>query len=229
MRVRNDEGDLTNEALALLLKIVLLGLVVCVAIGGGFAIFRSVTDADAGPRDLSAVDVGFLQDMIDHHTQAIAMSERYLSSNRRGGAASYAAEVIPFQRLEITMMDKWLTRGGFARGANDRQAMGWMGMSTSVATMPGMQTQDTVDAFTAAVGPVADGLFFDVMSDHHRGGVHMAEYAAAHGKNSWVKKFAANMARNQQQEIVEYSQAIKRLASNVPVPPMTIRPDLMSE
>ena len=170
-----------------------------------------MTDADAGPRDLSAVDVGFLQDMIDHHTQAIAMSERYLSSNRRGGAASYAAEVIPFQRLEITMMDKWLTRGGFARGANDRQAMGWMGMSTSVATMPGMQTQDTVDAFTAAVGPVADRLFFDVMSDHHRGGVHMAERAAAHGKNSWVKKFAANMARNQQQEIVEYSQAIKRL------------------
>ena len=34
MRLRNDEGDLTNEALALLLKIVLLGLVCALRLVG---------------------------------------------------------------------------------------------------------------------------------------------------------------------------------------------------
>ena len=156
-------------------------------------------------------DIGFLQDMIDHHQQALLISNTYLDANPDGAAAAYAREVIMFQELEIAKMDAWLEQAGIARGAPGRTAMAWMDMPTDVASMPGMQATSTINQLAAATGADADRLFFQIMSDHHLGGAHMADAAAAGARRSDISKFAEKMAYNQRIETVEYEQAVERL------------------
>jgi len=159
-------------------------------------------------------DIGFLQDMIDHHQQALLISNTYLDNNPDGDAAAYAREVIMFQEREIIRMDDWLEQAGVTRGTPDRAAMAWMGMPTDVASMPGMQNPATIDELADATGAHADRLFFQIMSDHHIGGAHMADAAATSAQRSDIRTFAEKMAYNQRIETVEYSQAVERLGLN---------------
>ncbi len=50
-------------------------------------------------------------------------------------------------------------------------------------------------------------MFFDLMSTHHLGGVHMADYAAATTQLDWLATFAEAVSYGQQIEVVEYDQA----------------------
>jgi uncharacterized protein (DUF305 family) len=50
-------------------------------------------------------------------------------------------------------------------------------------------------------------LFLTLMIDHHRGGVHMASYAAEHAGDEDVRQLAARIARNQEMEIEELEVA----------------------
>ncbi len=167
--------------------------------------------ADNKPEPFGNADVGFLQDMIDHHQQALLISNTYLAGNPDGDAAPYAREVIMFQQREIERMDTWLTDAGVTRGTTERDAMAWMGMPTSVASMPGMQDPTTIGQLADATGAVADRMFFDIMSDHHLGGAHMADAAASGARRSDIRVFAEKMSYNQRIEVVEYDQAMQRL------------------
>ena len=62
-----------------------------------------------------------------------------------------------------------------------------------------------------ADGAEQDRLWFEIMTDHHLGGVHMADHAAANGARSEISDFAASVARNQRIEVVEYEGAMRRL------------------
>ena len=53
-------------------------------------------------------------------------------------------------------------------------------------------------------------MFFDLMSTHHLGGVHMADYAAATTPSRWLTTFAEAVSYGQQIEVVEYDQARQR-------------------
>ena len=166
---------------------------------------------DASEEPYGNADIGFLQDMIDHHEQALLISEIYLDNNPDGAAAPYAREVILFQERDIERMEAWLDEAGVERGALGRTAMGWMGMPVAVEQMPGMQTPARIADLEAATGPQADRLFFDIMSEHHLGGVHMADGAASRVRRAEIREFASKMADNQRIEVVEYDQAIRRL------------------
>lgn len=167
--------------------------------------------ADTTPEPYGTVDVGFLQDMIDHHRQALLIANTYLDNNPDGDAAAYASEVIVSQEWEIARMDEWLIDAGASRGVVGRTAMTWMGMPTAVDQMPGMQTPARIAEFAAARGVDADRLFFAIMSEHHLGGVHMADTAAAEGRRSDIREFATKMSLNQRVEVIEYRQAVQRL------------------
>ena len=167
--------------------------------------------ADRSPEPYGNADVGFLQDMIDHHQQALVIAGAYLANNSEGDAAPYAREVVYFQRREIERMDSWLADAGIARGNPGRQAMAWMGMPTAVHQMPGMQPAERIAELAAATGPDADRLFFATMSEHHLGGAHMADAAAAGARRSDIRQFAEKMSYNQRIEVVEYDQASDRL------------------
>ncbi len=193
-----------------------MGVVLALAIGvvafGAVALWATGDDTPAEP--FGNADIGFLQDMIDHHQQAILISNTYLTNNPEGGAAPYASEVIMFQELEVARMDGWLEQAGFARGTPDRDAMAWMGTPTDVAAMPGMQSAAGIDEIGDAVGIEADRLFFEMMSAHHLGGVHMADTAASEARRADIRLFAEKMAYNQRIEVVEYDGAVERLGLN---------------
>jgi uncharacterized protein (DUF305 family) len=216
-----DQGDISDETLSRLLRWLLIMMAVAVGAAGLAGGFVWAKARLVSPTPLGVADVGFLQDMIDHHEQALTIAHTYLQNNGNGGAAPYASEVVLYQTRDLRAMDKLLTDSHLTRGASDRLAMGWMGTThdgmTMPATgmpvlqMPGMQSQARIDELAAARGPAADRLFFEMMTDHHRGGIDMAKEASTTAKRKAVRNFAAYVASGQQIEINEYAQAVARL------------------
>lgn len=206
------DQDVSDDTAERLFRGVLMAIAAIGVIGlfAGAAIWALAGD-DEPPPPMNAVDVGFLQDMLDHHDQALVISNLYLDNQPDGDAAPYAREVIMFQTRDIGWMEDWLADEGYARGAPDRTAMEWMNEPTPVAEMTGMQTPDRLQELSDADGAEADLLFFQIMSDHHLGGVHMADHAAANGQRPDIVDFAEAVSRNQRIEVVEYDGAMRRL------------------
>jgi uncharacterized protein (DUF305 family) len=209
---RAADESLSDAAVQRLLRIVLVVLVTAVVTGlfAGAAIWALGGD-DEPAAPMNAVDVGFLQDMLDHHDQALLISNLYLDAEPQGDAAPYAREVIMFQTRDIGWMEDWLADEGYSRGTPDRMAMVWMDEPTPVAEMTGMQTPERLQELSDASGTEADRLFFEIMTDHHLGGVHMADHAAANGAREEITEFAESVSRNQRIEVIEYRQAMERL------------------
>ena len=71
--------------------------------------------AAAGPVALTDQDSEFLTDMVDHHTEAIAMSSQYLDTSdpaeRNGQVAKLAQSIVSAQGGEIKVMLDWLSGG----------------------------------------------------------------------------------------------------------------------
>ena len=211
-RTHTVDDSLSDESVQRLLRLVLIVLVTAVVTGLFAAAAIWALGADDEPSaPMNAVDVGFLQDMLDHHDQALLISNLYLDDNSDGDAAPYAREVIMFQERDIGWMEDWLAEDGYARGEADRVAMVWMDEPTPVAEMRGMQTPERLQELADASGTEADRLFFEIMTDHHLGGVHRADHAAANGAREEIIEFAESVSRNQRIEVIEYNLAVERL------------------
>ena len=65
-------------------------------------------------------------------------------------------------------------------------------------------------ALRAARGEDADALFLELMAEHHRGGIHMAEHAAANASTGDVRRLGASIVRLQRAEIEEYRATAAR-------------------
>lgn len=208
---RDDSDETVSDAQSeRFMRWTLVGLGVVVLIVAAAVVITWVTGSNDDDPDFGAVEVGFLQDMIDHHEQALLISNTLLEANPDGDAASYARDVILFQTRDIGRMETWLDDAGYTRGSPERTAMVWMGEPTSVETMPGLASPEQVQELAASTGADADRRFFELMSAHHLGGVHMADYAAAHTEIPWLRTFAEAVSYGQRIEVVEYEQAMER-------------------
>lgn len=181
----------------------------------GFALALFL-NRDQHPGD-DSVDVGFLRDMASHHEQALEMAQLELVNGSDPAALAFAREILIFQSKEIGSMERLLATWDTGRGNPDRQAMAWMGMASPVEQMPGMATEEELDALRDAQGTEADALFFELMARHHVGGIHMAEYAAENAGTSDVRAFAAIVGRNQAIEVNEFAQTVERLGLPVEI------------
>lgn len=178
------------------------------------------------------VDVGFLQDMLSHHQQAIDLSLLELGNGSDPTIRAFAAEVLVFQSQEVGVMDRMLHEWGYSVGDRPGEAMAWMGMTpVPVAEMPGMIPEDQVDELREAEGAEADALFLELMAEHHVGGIHMGEYAAEHADDHDVRELAARMARNQAIEINEYALTAEQLGLPVTIEQVAVPefPDLLDD
>jgi uncharacterized protein (DUF305 family) len=138
-----------------------------------------VGDARSQP-DYSAVDVGFLHDMRVHHEQAVYMSFVYRElPDTSIGTQVIAGSIIMGQSQDIGRMVQLLRSFGEPEAPDlQGQAMAWMGMSVPFDEMPGLASDDELEALSTSSGRDADLLFTELMIDHHEGGIHMAEFAA---------------------------------------------------
>ena len=163
--------------------------------------------------DPSAVDVGFLQDMADHHEQAVRMALLIQAKDDVSPITmSFANDVIAGQRYELGLIDAYLHAMGEERAAPGRKVMGWMDMrAVPLAEMPGMASQSALDDLATARGADADARFFRLMIEHHRGGLHMAEHALEHADAQVVLDLAGRIVSTQTKEIGEMQRAQEQL------------------
>lgn len=92
-------------------------------------------------------------------------------------------------------------------------------MPTPVNARPGMATEDQLDRLRNAQDAAADALFLDLMSEHHRGGLHMADDAAERAHDPDVRELASIMRRNQGVEINEHRATALRLGFDIEIEP----------
>jgi len=188
----------------------------------GFAVGLVVTRDR--PPGAGSVDVGFLQDMLTHHDQALGVATLELAYGQDPVVRSYAREVLSEQAYETGVMTQMLAGWGVTRDDRSDEAMAWMGMPVPVAEMPGLLSDEQMDQIKAARGRDLDTLFLQMMAEHHRGGLHMAQAAAADAGDPAVRALAERMNRNQAGEINEYRQTAIRFG--VEIQPATVPPDL---
>ena len=123
---------------------------------------------------------------------------------------SIAKTIIDEQQFESGYMTGLLLDAGKPAVNETGQVMAWMNEPLPTDRMPGLATQDQLDQLNQATGKAADGLFAALMIAHHQGGIHMAEYAAAHGADPDVRALADRMVKGQQGDIVELRDAQAR-------------------
>jgi len=132
--------------------------------------------------DPNAVDIGFLQDMRTHHEQAVILGLYYLALDDTDPDLRVIAREIVFgQSIDIGRMIQLLRIYGATETNESDTAMTWMNEPTPNDRMPGLASEADIDKLRASSGKEADQLFVDLMSAHHEGGIHMAEYALDHG------------------------------------------------
>jgi uncharacterized protein (DUF305 family) len=178
--------------------VVLLGFAVLAAL------FVAVPYSSRDRDEPTAVDVGFLQDMIAHHHQAVTMAEIM-----RGGADAEITGLADVLRVnqfqEIGQMTGFLQAWG-SPIVSPGQPMRWMldqghAHQPGTGEMPGMATRDDLNRLGKVDGVIKDILFLELMMQHHAGGVHMAESAANLAATPQVRALAQQMAVGQTEEI----------------------------
>lgn len=155
------------------------------------------------------VDTGFLQDMREHHEQAVYMSFIYNSlPDTDSGLRTVATSIIMGQNQDIGRMVQMLRMFGEPEANEGETSMAWMGMPVERGQMPGMASQADLDKLATLSGREADEFFVQLMKAHHEGGIHMAEYASGNAKNSEVRAMAAAIVTSQQEEIAEMQREL---------------------
>jgi uncharacterized protein (DUF305 family) len=155
------------------------------------------------------VDTGFLQDMREHHEQAVYMSFVYRSlPDIDPGLSTVAASIIMGQNQEIGRMVQMLRMFGEPEANEGESSMAWMGMPVDRGQMPGMASEADLDKLVTLAGREADEFFVQLMTAHHEGGIHMAEFASGNAENDEVREMAASMMTSQRDEIAEMQREL---------------------
>lgn len=184
----------------------------------GFGIGYFVANAGSVPDENSA-DVGYLQDMITHHEQALTMAQYGLANGQSTEVMTFAREILLFQSYEIGLMENKLNSWGYSRQNRPETAMAWMGMGMPVESMPGLATDEQIDALATAEGLESDVMFLELMAAHHRGGADMGLAAADRADDQWVVDLSRRQARNQIIEINEFILAGERAGLPIAIEP----------
>jgi uncharacterized protein (DUF305 family) len=157
----------------------------------------------------SEVDTGFLQDMREHHEQGVYMSFVYRAlPDIDPGLSTVAASIVIGQNQEIGRMVQMLRMFGEPEANEGDTAMAWMGMPVDRGQMPGMASESDLDQLATLSGREADEFLVQLMTAHHEGGIHMAEYASGNAENDEVQAMAASIMTSQADEIAEMQREL---------------------
>jgi len=178
---------------------------------------KPVATAVSAPGAPGPVSIGFAQDMSVHHEQALAMAG--LARANGSPAIQAVGEGILRQQLrELGYLQGWLLLWA-QPAASAEDDMPWMRQAYRQAgqrdadferfiercvagqPMPGLATQDELDALSRLRGLAFDARFIVLMVRHHEAALVMARFAFEHAELEPVRQFAAAMGAEQRQEI----------------------------
>ena len=157
-------------------------------------------------------DVRFMQGMIQHHAQALRMTDLVPTRSQRQRIKLLAKRIDLSQQAEIDLMRNWLEARNEAAPELHRihgHAHG-AGMGRR---MPGMLTEAQLKRLAAVRGDIFDRLFLQGMIRHHQGAVTMVTdlYAGGAGAESEIDAFARSVDADQQIEIDRMERLLEQL------------------
>ncbi|MGC3000856.1 DUF305 domain-containing protein [Streptomyces sp. G35A] len=141
----------------------------------------------------NSADVSYARMMIEHHAQALEMTELVPDRAKSGKVVKLAERIAAAQQPEISAMKGWLKTHGKAEQAD--------GHGHDHATMPGMATPAQLEKLRAAEGTAFDQLFLTLMITHHQGAITMATDVKGQGNNIQIEEMADDVAAQQTSEI----------------------------
>lgn len=165
------------------------------------------------PGAFNDADVMFAQMMIPHHEQALEMSG--LADGRASDAEikTLAAEIEKAQDPEIRTMKSWLKAWGKPESAGE--SMPGMdhgsGGTDHGSAMSGMMSDEDMKKLEAAEGTEFDRMFAELMIEHHKGAITMAEDERKKGRDATAKKLAADVVKTQSAEVEKFEKILDRL------------------
>lgn len=164
-------------------------------------------EAPSTPTSASA-DAGFARDMSVHHQQAVEMSFIVRDRTDDVEVRRLAYDIANTQANQRGMMLGWLDMWGLPKVESGTEPMTWMGMGghgdngpLDGALMPGMATKAEMDRLRKAGGKEAEILYLQLMTDHHKGGVHMAQGCVDRCSVDIERNLAQGMVAGQQSEL----------------------------
>lgn len=175
----------------------------------------STTRAQLPP--LSPKDVEFMQGMIMHHGQAVEMTALINDRTNNKELRLLGARISHSQAEEMKFMERWLKIRGepTSMPMPEMHHMPGMDMSKHQMLMPGMLSQEQMDALKKAKDAEFDTLFLKGMIQHHKGALVMVDElfnTAGSGQDSELFNFATDVDSGQRAEI----RIMETMLSKVP-------------
>ncbi|MFF2045393.1 DUF305 domain-containing protein [Kitasatospora sp. NPDC058170] len=177
----------------------------------------------AAPADDSP-EAGFARDMATHHQQAVDLS--FVIRDRTGDESvrTLAFDIINTQANQRGMMMGWLDQWGLPQHS-PAKPMVWMRMNHTYeahdgSLMPGMATNAQLAKLRTLSGRDAEVSYLQLMLEHHKGGVEMAQGYVDLARNESEKRLAQSMVVGQTSEIQLITDMLQErgAAPGVPAP-----------
>lgn len=172
--------------------------------------------ADSAEVEPNQADVEFTQAMIVHHEQAIEMAALAEDRAEAEEVRSLATRIGKAQQPEIDRMRSWLDAWGEdapdSDAGMDMEGMDGMDMGGEGDSM-GMMSGEDMEALEAASGADFDEMFLEMMIEHHRGAIAMAQEVLTDGSHPDVLELAEDVVTDQEAEVEEMEQLLADLGA----------------
>ncbi|MFD4750318.1 DUF305 domain-containing protein [Streptomyces rubiginosohelvolus] len=172
----------------------------------------------AGAPAPDSADAGFARDMAVHHQQAVEMSFIVRDRTEDEDVRRLAYDIANTQANQRGMLLGWLDLWELPKVAGgDRPPMAWMGggegdgghehgghqpdRGSDGVLMAGMASRAELERLARLDGRQAEVFYLQLMTDHHKGGVAMAEACASRCTVPVEQRLARGMVEGQQSEL----------------------------
>ncbi|WDT91401.1 DUF305 domain-containing protein [Streptomyces sp. SCSIO-PteL053] len=169
----------------------------------------------AGAPAADSADAGFARDMAVHHQQAVEMSFIVRDRTEDEDVRRLAYDIANTQANQRGMLLGWLDLWGLPKVAGgDDPPMAWMGGGgghqhggqhadgdADGVLMAGMASRAELERLARLDGEQAEVFYLQLMTDHHKGGVAMAEACASRCTVPVEQRLARGMVEGQQSEL----------------------------
>ena len=175
------------------------GTLAAVVVAAAVALTGCVGSPGTASATANDADIMFASMMIDHHAQAIDMSDVLLEKDDVDPHITELAEQIKAaQQPEIEQLEGWLE--DWNAETHDMSGMGHG---------DGMMTAEDMDALEAATGADAARLFLVQMIEHHEGAIDMAQDEVENGRDPGAIGLAEEIIAAQTAEIATMTSLLE--------------------
>ncbi|MFF1697141.1 DUF305 domain-containing protein [Streptomyces sp. NPDC058257] len=183
--------------------------------GGGITVAVASSHGSSGTSAPSteSADAGFARDMATHHQQAVEMSYIVRDRTKDEEIRRLAYDIAQTQANQRGMLLGWLDLWELPK-VPQGAPMEWMGMGDMPpgedgALMPGMATNTELKGLGKLSGRAAEVRYLQLMTRHHKGGIHMAEGCVDRCEVGVELRLAQGMVDSQESEIELMADLLK--------------------